>query len=212
MKNNYEDDKDIIKEKDDYTFAKAFIFPAKERSFSTESLKNILDEVKHNKFYGDIKWPEVHKNSELVDKIESQLKANNNEFTRFPSDSIHAQMSKHVYKEDLTEKHIVYFKFSSSHYEPWRVKRIFEIKTSIIGKGKRSEVVVYAAVLYMNESRKQLVLATKGIEASIFKSHISSHDALTNSLKGILCDETIPQLYQVSERLQGGTERLLKLG
>ena len=108
------------------------------------------------------------------------------------------KMSKHVYDfEKLNKGQKVKF-----NNEPWKVLKIFKKYTGVIGEARKvnvkaNEVIVYVAILYMNESRKQLVLATKGIEASIFKSHISSHDALSNSLKGIMCNETIPQLYQV---------------
>ena len=173
---------------------KAFI-DATNCDYSNESLKKILKKVKDNKFYGDIKWPVNHKSANLVEKIEAQLEANNDEFTRFPSDFINAKMSKHVYDfEKLKKRQVVMF-----NNEPWKVLKIFKKHTGIIGEA--NEVIVYVAILYMNESRKQLVLATKGIEASIFKSHISSHDALSNSLKGIMYNQTIPQLYHVSEQL-----------
>jgi hypothetical protein len=94
------DDDHLIEEKNDYSFSKAFIYDATNCDYSTECLKEILNDVKEKKFYGDIKWPINHTSSELVDDIETQLEANNNEFTRFPSDFIHAQMSKHVYEYD----------------------------------------------------------------------------------------------------------------
>ena len=192
------DDDHLIEEKNDFTFSKAFIYDATNCDYSTKSLEEILKKVEQIKFYGDIKWPINHKSSKLVEDIETKLEENNNEFTRFPSDFIHAKMSKHVYDfEKLKEGQIAHF-----NNEPWKVLKIFTKYTGIIGEANTitigaNRVYVYVAVLYMNESRKQLVLASKGIEASIFKSHISSHDALSNSLKGILCNETIPQLYQV---------------
>jgi hypothetical protein len=89
--------------------------------------------------------------------------------------------------------------------EEFVIHKIFNKYTGLIGEANTinvgvNRVPVYVAVLYLNETRKQLVLATKGIEASRFKSHFSSNDALSNSLKGILCNQMIPQLYAVSER------------
>ena len=167
-----------------YMSPEAFIYHVKNCDYSNESLENILSEVKSNKFWGDIKWPDNHIGSNLVDQIEEQLKANNNEFRRFPNDFIHAQMSQKVYEFDKLKESDdpVYF-----INEKWKVLKIFKHEK-------------YVAVLYMNESRKQLVLATKGIETSIFKSHISSQKAHSDYLNGILLNENITQLYQVSQK------------
>jgi hypothetical protein len=189
------EDKRLLKEKNDDQFSKAFIYEPKKN----ESLAQILSNVKRDKFYGDIKWPndDFDYSNEFVDEIEEQLEMNNDEFTRFPSDLTHAQMSSHVYNyKNLNEGDEVDFN------KEFVVHKKFFKHTGIIGEGNTVSVAantvpVYVAILYLNKTRKQLVLATKGIEASILKSHFSSHDTLTNSLKGILCNETIPQLYVV---------------
>ena len=193
-------DEDLEKEKSVDEFAKAFVYDAKSKNDPVQ----VENEIKQNKFYGDIEWPTISNaqfKDDTVNSIEKQLVANNNEFTRYPSDRIHAQMCSHVYKyETITKGERVTFSG-----EEFVVHEIFIKYTGLIGqaqtiKAKANRVLVYVAVLYLNETRKQLVLATKSIEASIFKSHVSSHDALSSSLKGILCNETIPQLYAVSER------------
>ena len=79
-------------EKDDFDFSNSFIYDATKAN-STQ-LTVILSEIKRNKFYGDIKWPvniDKESNKKLMDEIKEQLKANNNEFTRFPNDFTHAK-------------------------------------------------------------------------------------------------------------------------
>ena len=199
------EDERLLKEKDDDQFSKAFIYEPEKN----ESLAQILCNVKRDKFYGDIKWPDddFDYSNKLVDEIEEQLEVNNNEFTRFPSDLTHAQMSSHVYKIDydkLDFEKLDYDKLKVDFNKEFVVHKIFYKHTGIIGEAntvsiEANTVPVYVGILYLNKTRKQLVLAAKGIEASIFKSHFSSHDALTNSLKGIMCNETIPQLYVVED-------------
>jgi hypothetical protein len=118
---------------------------------------------------------------------------NNNEFTRYPSDYIHAQMCKNVNSNTNLKDPCQDPNQSNAEFnEEFVFHKIFKKYTD-------NKVLVYFAVLYLNETCKQLVLATKGIEASIFKSReFLSHDALSNSLKGVLCNQTIPQLYAVN--------------
>jgi len=196
-----------IKEKSDNEFAKAFIYDATLKD--EHSLGQVKDEIKENKFYGDIKLPKINEqNKQIKQSIEEQLVANNNEFTRYPSDYIHAQMCSHVINkyETLKEGGAPVEEFGGGEFV---IYKIFNEYTGLIGEAKTfdnsvNRVLVYFAVLYLNETRRQLVLAAKGIEAKIFKSHFSSNDALSNSLKGVLCNQTVPQLYAVSgERVFG---------
>jgi hypothetical protein len=190
MSTNRTNDNDELKEeKSDHEFAKAFIYDA--TSKDENSFAHIKEEIEKNKYYGDIILPKIsEQNNVIVKSIEEQLVVNNNEFTRYPSDYIHAQMCKDVesntnIKEDDPNQ-------PANFNEEFVVHKIFEKYTG-------NRVLVYFAVLYLNETRKQFVLATKGIEASIFKSReFSSHDALSNSLKGLLCNQTIPELYAVN--------------
>jgi hypothetical protein len=189
-----------IKEKNDDEFAKAFIYDA--TSKDENSLEKIVfKEISEKKFYGDIKFPKINvQNNPIVNSIEEQLVANNNEFTRYPSDYIHAKMCSHVYKYETLKEGASVEEFGGGEFV---IHKIFNKYTGIIGEANTinvgaNKVPVYVAVLYLNETRKQLVLATKGIEASRFKSHFSANDALSNSLNGILCNQTIPQLYAVS--------------
>ena len=191
MSTNPTNDKDEIKEeKSDHEFAKAFIYDA--TSKDENSFAHIKELFEQNKFYGDIILPKISaKNNVIVRSIEEQLVVNNNEFTRYPSDYIHAQMCKDVNSNtNLKEEDPNQPK--AEFNEEFVVHKIFKKYTG-------NKVLVYFAVLYLNKTRKQLVLATKGIEASIFKSReFLSHDALSNSLKGVLCNQTIPQLYAVN--------------
>jgi hypothetical protein len=94
-----------IKEKNDNEFAKGFIYDATSLVLDEHSLDQIKDEISKNKFYGDIKFPKINvPNNELVASIEEQLVANNNEFARYPSDYIHAQMCSHVYKYETLKE------------------------------------------------------------------------------------------------------------
>jgi hypothetical protein len=96
MSTNPTIDKDEIKEeKSDHEFAKAFIYDA--TSKDENSFAHIKEEIEKNKFYGDIILPKIsEQNNVIVKSIEEQLVVNNNEFTRYPSDYIHAQMCKDV--------------------------------------------------------------------------------------------------------------------
>ena len=96
MSTNPTNDKDEIKEeKSDYEFAKAFIYDATSKDENSFAL--IKEEIEKNKFFGDIILPKIsEKNNVIVRSIEEQLVVNNNEFTRYPSDYIHAQMCKDV--------------------------------------------------------------------------------------------------------------------
>ncbi len=214
--NEDNDDKRLLKEKDDEQFSKAFIYEARKN----ESLAQILSKVKRDKFYGDIKWPDddFDCTNKLVDEIDEQLEMNNDEFTRFPSDLTHAQMSSHVYKIDYDKLDFEKLDLDDKRLkvdfnEEFVVHKIFYKHTGVIGEGNKikgaNKVPVYEGILYLNKTRKQLVLAAKGIEASVFKSHFSSHDTLTNSLRGILCNQIIPQLYVV--RLHFKLNYLIKL-
>jgi hypothetical protein len=188
-----------IKEKSDHEFAKAFIYDATSKD-DEYSLRQVKEEIKENKFFGDIILPKINEqNKQIKQSIEEQLVANNNEFTRYPSDYIHARMCSHVNEyKTLNEGASVVF-----GEEKFVIYKIFDKYTGLIGEAKTfdfnvNKVLVYLAILYLNKARKQLVLTAKGIEASIFKSHFSSNDALSNSLKGVLCNQTVPQLYAVS--------------
>ena len=193
MSKNRTNDKDELKEeKSDHEFAKAFIYEA--TSKDENSFAHIKEEIEKNKFYGDIILPKIsEQNNVIVRSIEEQLVVNNNEFTRYPSDYIHAQMCKDVNSNtNLKDSNQDPNQPNAEFNEEFVVHKIFKKYTV-------NKVLVYFAVLYLNETRKQLVLATKGIEASIFKSReFLSHDALSNSLKGVLCNQTIPQLYAVN--------------
>jgi len=129
-----------------------------------------------------------------VKSIQIELEENNNKFSRYPSDYIHAQMCKDVNNNiSLNEGHPADFNAE------FVVHKIFNEYTSVIGEektidNKANRVLVYFAVLYLNKTRKQLVLASKSIQANIFKSHLSSSDALSASINGIICNQTIPQL------------------
>ena len=120
-------------ENDDFDFSKEFIYNATDAN-STQ-LKEILSEIKRCKFYGDIKWPvniDQDSNKKLMDEIKAQLKANNNEFTRFPNDFTHALLSRHVYGfMRLTEKFKVEIEGCTQfNDEEWRVHRIFQSQSS----------------------------------------------------------------------------------
>ena len=196
---NNDDDNTLEEEKDVSQFSKVFIYDAKSRDVDT--LAQIRNEIKSEKFYGDIRWPQneaqQNSNEEMVKSIEIELEQNNNEFTRYPSDYIHAQMCKAVNSNtSLIEGHPADFNAEFVVY------KIFNKYTGLIGEGKTidikaNRVLVYFAVLYLNKTRKQLVLASKSIQANIFKSHLSSYDALSAAIDGIICNQTIPQLDEV---------------
>jgi hypothetical protein len=134
-----------IKEKNDNEFSKAFIYDA--TSKDENSLVQINDEISKNKFYGDIQFTKINvQNNQIVTAlIEEQLVANNNEFTRYPSDYIHVQMCSHVYKYETLKKGDR-FDFGG---EEFGIHTIFNKYTGLIGE---------ANTLYVGANRVPVLL------------------------------------------------------
>jgi hypothetical protein len=85
----------------------------------------------------------------------------------------------------------------------WTIYDVYDVSTGLIGEGKTldgnlNRVQICLGILYVNESRKQLVLAHKSIEAD-WKSVFSSVSGLSNTLDGILQNKIVPQLYACYE-------------
>ena len=73
----------------------------REKLAEIDDFKKILEEVKMNNFYGDIKWPsdlptENEDINRKVKQVEKQLKKNNKQFSRYPTDYMHALICQHI--------------------------------------------------------------------------------------------------------------------
>jgi hypothetical protein len=158
-----------------------------------------------------------------IEQIENVIGENNLTASRYPSDLIHALLCKHassnVFKrKDKHEKKEI--QVPVDHLKPgdavqlknqnkfneaneWTILDVYDVSTGLIGEGKTldgqlNRVQICLGILYVNESRKQLVLAHKSIQAD-WKSFFSSVGGLNNTLDGIIRNKIVPQLYACYE-------------
>ena len=163
------------------------------QSLNLEDLAYILETLKANSYYGDIKWPDGYSPTEenekkLKKEIENQLTQNNKEYSRYPNDYIHCLLSKYVYNNDLKEGDTI------KDLNKWKILKIQNEFT----QGNFNKILIYTAVLFVNESQKQLVLSHKGIEVEI-KSLTKESGELNSTIKGIVMNEIVPQLVYCYE-------------
>ena len=102
----------------------------------------ILDEAKENNFYGDIKWPsnfpkETEDINNIVGQIEEQLKKNNKQFSRYPTDYMHALICQHITdnKFERGEQNDLV----TLNEEVWKVHRIFDDFSGFIDEAESEE-------------------------------------------------------------------------
>jgi len=162
---------------------------------SLNSLEQIYEEAKAKKFYGNIIWPAKlpYQNEAFANKIEqieNVIGENNLTSSRYPSDLIHALLCKHassnVFKrkakhekkeiqvpvDHLKPGDAVQLKNQDKFNEAneWTILDVYDVSTGLIGEGKTldgqlNRVQICLGILYVNENRKQLVLAHKSIQA-----------------------------------------------
>ncbi|HJD59788.1 MAG TPA: tetratricopeptide repeat protein, partial [Rickettsia endosymbiont of Omalisus fontisbellaquei] len=69
-----------------------------ELHLTEEQLKEIASKIQNNNFIGNISWGTVpHSSGELVQKIESRILLNNQNYKHHPNDYIHGLFSSHAY-------------------------------------------------------------------------------------------------------------------
>jgi hypothetical protein len=151
-------------------------------SLTLSDLEDLLKKVKTNLTLGDIKWPnklpDQGRSKEFIQKIEQELLKNNKEFSIFPRDHILAQICLDVYRDNLTETGVV--SFSDENF--------IILKTFIEPK------YLYIGALYLNESRRQLVLAHRGYSPN-WKSLLNKEGTFKPNIESKWLNQVnIPQL------------------
>lgn len=120
-------------------------------------LQILVDGIKTNAYIGHVIYGEKNemkfKEDPIVYKIKKYLKRNNNEFQRFPNDYTHCLITAHCRKYETSEQ--IWRKLQA---DGWRIEenQVFDFEE----KG-------YKSIIYMNESKRQMVLAFRGIKLEI---------------------------------------------
>ncbi|CAF0937155.1 unnamed protein product [Brachionus calyciflorus] len=156
------------------------------------SLEKTLETVSSSLKYGDIKWPEIIPNDIesliLMQQIEQRLFENNESYTKFASDYIHALLSYEVYN-NLQENG----EFLIDD-QKWIVLKVFSYEIK--------ENSFYYSALFFNEYTEHLILSHRG---SIFDKNLffSEKSSFEENIRGILLNQYIPQLsicYEVTHK------------
>ncbi|MCC8467806.1 MAG: hypothetical protein LN589_03835 [Rickettsia endosymbiont of Eriopis connexa] len=146
-------------------------------------LEEIAAKIQNNNFIGNVSWGKMpNASNDLVQKIESKIILNNQNYKHHPNDFVHGLFSLHAYI-DSKENDIVKFavekennkkiKIRNEQLEDWKVFKIFN----------EPEIGRYYAVAYINEKTKQIVLAYRGTTFekldllktnSLLKAHLKS--------------------------------------
>jgi hypothetical protein len=109
---------------------------------------------------------------------------------RFPSDYAHLLMCNDTYENDhglkkSCSEELSFGDDADADYDrPWQVHQVYENET---------DSYAFKAVLYLNEPRKQLVLAFRGLTADL-KTFFTSAGPLTAQINGVLLNQVVPQL------------------
>jgi hypothetical protein len=188
-------------------------------NYICDKSNKLLDKVELEKLYkqlrldltvGDIIWHHDQLSSasenpsamKLIQDIEAHLFENNKNFTRFPSDYIHGLMSRDVYRnhvfnpDDETKLSDV----EELKTTGWRLLKVFNEPSEDTLIYKKGEI--YSGVIYWNESRRQMVLAHRGIDAK-FTSYFKEDGTLCTNIEGIIVGKIVPQLaicYDITDQ------------
>ena len=121
---------------------------------NSDELTSVLDRIRKLPNIGLIKWhvKTIKNHSSLVQSIEAELIAHNEQFSSHPSDYIHLMLSSHCFNsvDNLTSNQ---FKdeYQILFDQQWKIEQVFHFDT-------------YLSVLYSNDLTKKLVLAFQGVK------------------------------------------------
>ncbi|QQV74492.1 hypothetical protein H6P87_00026 [Rickettsia tillamookensis] len=155
-------------------------------------LEEIAAKIQNNNFIGNVSWGIVPNScDELIQKIESKIILNNQNYKHHPNDFVHGLFSLHAYI-DSKENDIVKFavekendkkiKIRNEQLEDWRIFKIFN----------KPEIGRYYAVSYINERTKQMVLAYRGTTFEKLDL-LKANSPLKAHLKSILGGQIVAQ-------------------
>ena len=183
----------------------AYVLDKSDELMSHVQLKEFSATVQKNKLAGDIRWHPAQMSAKnaapLIESIEAHLEANNECFSRFPNDFVHAQMSEDVYRSDLTESESVFVNqyaaqllpsmesssSSSEETSEWRVLKVYEEPREAAQTCKKGGQ--YTGVIYYNEGKRQMVLAHRGANAAELQTFFKEE-----TVEETLATSLVPQL------------------
>lgn len=163
-------------------------------------LNKLVETVRENKCIGDLQL-----NNELIlnlnesyimRKLNKEIKLNNTQYERYPSDFTHALMCNHVCEENLKKGQQVKF-----NEEKWSIHEIYEFTNGNRNILERQKDYLLNAVLYFSKSRRQMVLAYSPNEAKL-KSLFEDKSHFQLNINGILLNKIVPELslcYEITQ-------------
>ena len=121
--------------------------------------------------------------SESKRRILTVISRNNENFTRFPSDYIHCLLACHCYtnRDETLEKKL--------NDLGWKVE-----EELLIPSEKEDKPNMYVSILYKNESKRQLVLAFRGIKLEV-SDWFAGDSKFENLVYGTLANEVSSYSY-----------------
>jgi len=172
-------------------------------SLKIQELINLYVKIKENSSVGYIIWGKLPKGSELIVKqIESQLVQNNKQHQTNPNDFIHMLLSLHSYEDFKEVNGLVEFseidtRQYNKYLKNWRIEEIFDDEGSS-----------YHAVLYINRTTKQTVLAHQGTKIAgktkcqqLYNLFARNDSDLQTDLKGVFGKELVEQQIKAYEAM-----------
>ncbi|WCR56385.1 MAG: hypothetical protein PG979_000442 [Rickettsia asembonensis] len=161
-------------------------------SLTLPQLEEIAAKIQNNNFIGNVIWGKMpNASSDIVQKIESKIILNNQNYKHHPTDFLHGLFSLHAYI-DSTENDIVKFavekennkkvKIRNEQLKDWKLFKIFN----------KPKIGRYYAVAYINENTKQIVLAYRGTTFEKLDL-LKTNSPFKAHLKSILGDQIVAQ-------------------
>ena len=126
-----------------------------------DRLDKLKEKVCSNSVVGNIKWGELDKlegnsaHGKLVEEIEDKIIKNNQDYKYHPTDFVHGLLSKHVYQDSGPGEKVII-----EGNPEWKDKLKSDWK--VYDVVNEFEKCGYYGVIYINESKKQLVIAHRG--------------------------------------------------
>lgn len=155
-------------------------------------LEEIASKIQNNDFIGNVNWGSMPKLSDdLVEKIESKIILNNQNYKQYSNDFVHGLLSLHSYIDSTVQEKVAFEKAKYNQYlEDWKI-----FNEPKIGR--------YYAVAYINEKKKQLVLAHRGITFEGWDL-LKTDSPIKTHLKSILGGQIVAQQaasYQATQEI-----------
>ncbi len=176
-----------------------------DQDISSALLEQTLSDVTKHKYIGHVIWGQ--KNLEQIkesrdgslikikEEIENKIVENNQLYKQHPSDFIHGLLSAHVYENNISfsEGAIAQFREQkqneryNEYLQGWKIHKVFWDENS-----------GYYGTIYVNEEKKQVVLAHRGTKLAL-EDLLKQDSPLRTDIDGILCNKIVPQQEKTFE-------------